>query len=44
MVHLPLTINVMLCKELWPDPQLLKAREICFHLHQGASAEFLIPG
>lgn len=44
MVHLPLTINVMLCKELWPDPQLLKVREICFHLHQGASVEFPVPG
>lgn len=28
MVHLPLTINVIFCKELWPDPQLLKANEL----------------
>lgn len=28
MVHLPLTINVIFCKELWPDPQLLKANEV----------------
>lgn len=28
MVRLPLTVNVIFCKELWPDPQLLRANEI----------------
>lgn len=44
MVHLPLAINVISCKELWPDPQLLKANEIVSYLRRGASAKFLIPG
>lgn len=28
MAHLPLTINAIFCKDLWPDLQLLKADEI----------------
>lgn len=44
MAHLPLTINATFCKDLWPDPRLLKADKIVSTYTGGASAEVLIPG